>query len=1244
MESTVARCGTVLLGLFACLVSNATVGAPDARGYTFIDSSEALGPAFDIEDIIATGTPIVLGDDQTSTALALGFDFRFYGQTYTEVHVCSNGFLTFQGGQSSPHVAQMLPTPTAPFATVAAFWTDLNPLDGGTIHYQTLGEEPYRRFVVQFTGVPHFNNPTTATFQAKLFETNDHIEVHYASAPATGLNRSIGTNNQDGTIGLSYQFNPDALDTPLAVRFRPPGFTDSNDPLGPAFDFEDLTAVGTVVNLEEMLHFVGSLECHNGPYPCVEWQHTPYLPIGFEFDYFGVPTHDVRAISSGLLIMADLPILGDFWDTLVVCDGWDPLCEVLDIPTNDANAFIAGFWSRVDVSVEFGSNSYGFPEGSVRYATLGEAPNRRFVLQVHSVSQPAQSTHQYKLFERDHSIEVHYLNAFYGSNARIGLQNHNSTTGIRYKDGFSTPATPLAIRYLPFGPKQGQEGDQILTGATTVESVEVISETEVMITFSAPISAISRFDVYISGPGAGTLPRIPQTVSPLAGNSYLMTWAGSGQARMLQGGNLIVRCDQDVLDSMGFPLASPAGGTHIGGGLASAPIPLISSSTTDPTSEFPVPISITFDYPVQGLSASDMLLDNASMHTLQSLCGASESCSSYVAELIPLSVGNLSVSIMAGAAADSAGNLSAASNTLAREFSGVLPPAPNDHYADAEVISGSSGAVTAWNVSATAESGEPDHAGLSMGQSVWWRWQAPLSGRIEWYATSASFTPVLAAYEGGQLTSLESIGDYLDPFPGRLEFNALAGEIYHIAVDSADALSGFVSLTWSMAAYGGDIPNAIPVDDDANEDGLPDLYEIMGFGSTMTSTNDLAYAQESANFHVPSPTGCSTGDPYTMQFVHQENPSETLLIGLYQTQNGQPYGNPSEQGYGQNGGFEHLFTGPSDIGDFAYASNGGGVYVHRLSTGETLFSDPAHNADGEIRMIAYPSGERKECDWQFQQDQLDFLYYYVAVSFADTPENSSFTDVVLKVARLKVRSEFEFDGLVYLADAGPDIAGKFVGETVVINGSADGGGVISWSFDSTPLGSQSSISGTSSFATFVPDRPGIYVCRLTAYDLAGNPAANDTMKVSVTNRPPVALVSAPNEVVLGQPVQVDGSASFDPDNQPIEFVWSFLEQPTDSATALVQPFYARPVFVPDAVGVYSISMTVRDDLLLESSQTVHILAVSSSEPEDPPPSGVPASTPHILLVLALIIGSSGAGVILLLYRQMASDAPVHEPN
>ena len=116
----------------------------------------------------------------------------------------------------------------------------------------------------------------------------------------------------------------------------------------------------------------------------------------------------------------------------------------------------------------------------------------------------------------------------------------------------------------------------------------------------------------------------------------------------------------------------------------------------------------------------------------------------------------------------------------------------NDNFSGAQVITGPSGTFPANNTGATAETGEPWHAGHKPQHSIWFQWVAPANA----YATfdtlaatrKADLDTVLAVYTGSSVTNLTCVArnDDFDPNrpgPSSVTFLASASTTYYIAVD-----------------------------------------------------------------------------------------------------------------------------------------------------------------------------------------------------------------------------------------------------------------------------------------------------------------------------------------------------------------------------------------------------------------------------------------------------------------------------
>lgn len=90
------------------------------------------------------------------------------------------------------------------------------------------------------------------------------------------------------------------------------------------------------------------------------------------------------------------------------------------------------------------------------------------------------------------------------------------------------------------------------------------------------------------------------------------------------------------------------------------------------------------------------------------------------------------------------------------------------------------------------------------------------------------------------------------------------------------------------------------------------------------------------------------------------------------------------------------------------------------------------------------------------------------------------------------------------------------------------------------------------------------------------------------NRPPKAKIAAAPEVLTGQPVQLDGSSSRDPEGARLAFYWYFTQAPSASMAELNDPSLANPSFTPDAAGTYEIALRVFDGRFWSNAALVQV--------------------------------------------------------
>lgn len=174
----------------------------------------------------------------------------------------------------------------------------------------------------------------------------------------------------------------------------------------------------------------------------------------------------------------------------------------------------------------------------------------------------------------------------------------------------------------------------------------------------------------------------------------------------------------------------------------------------------------------------------------------------------------------------------------------------NDAFAAAISLSGSSGSASGSNVIASAETGEPAHAGASPVRSVWWKWVAPAGGDAAFNTTGSGFDTVLAAYTGSTVNTLTLVAQN-DNQSGslttsKITFRAVAGTTYYLAVAGSAGTTGAISLAWSLTEPVADLAVSLLATPDPAVAGNDVTY-------TATVTNNGPYTAESVllTFAVP---------------------------------------------------------------------------------------------------------------------------------------------------------------------------------------------------------------------------------------------------------------------------------------------------------------------------------------------------------------------------------------------------------
>ena len=144
-----------------------------------------------------------LGDDAVSAAVGLGFDFLYFGSTFSNVYVTSNGVMSFDfTTDNGCCTGDVLPA-TAYANSIHFHQEDLDPNGGlaGTISYWTEGDPGAQVFVLDFTDVPHFPDATgpLVSVQVQLHEATGDIKI-----VTTEFNQDASTATTLGISTTSY--------------------------------------------------------------------------------------------------------------------------------------------------------------------------------------------------------------------------------------------------------------------------------------------------------------------------------------------------------------------------------------------------------------------------------------------------------------------------------------------------------------------------------------------------------------------------------------------------------------------------------------------------------------------------------------------------------------------------------------------------------------------------------------------------------------------------------------------------------------------------------------------------------------------------------------------------------------------------------------------------------------------------------------------------------------------------------
>lgn len=234
---------------------------------------------------------------------------------------------------------------------------------------------------------------------------NDQYAAHlHFEIRKSDLGPNAWVTGQNETQILVNYFDPsDFIDShrPQTVSGRSGGpdyfgytFKDSNTADGPTYDWIEISGTGTMI------------------LPSSDDYYVENIPVGFFFNYYGTDYSQVSITNNGITLAS----------------GGTSQWTNQPIGSSSPHNFIAPFW---DDLVTWGS------AGAVYYQVIGEAPNRKFVVEwfdnQHFSSSPSGITFEAILYEGTNDIKFQYRDVDFGSDYyNNGI---SATVGIEGADG-----------------------------------------------------------------------------------------------------------------------------------------------------------------------------------------------------------------------------------------------------------------------------------------------------------------------------------------------------------------------------------------------------------------------------------------------------------------------------------------------------------------------------------------------------------------------------------------------------------------------------------------------------------------------------------------------------------------------------------------------------------------------------------------------------------------------------------------
>jgi subtilase family serine protease len=164
--------------------------------------------------------------DDCYTTIGLPFAYPFYGQSYTNVTLSSNGNLQFTGSNAIPKNVCL---PAFGFdQSIFPQWQDLRTDGSGNgVFTSTSGVTPNRIFNIEWRAVYYSGGVSTSTvnFEVRLYENQQRFDIVYGNLNGNGNSATVGVQNDTNNFS-QFECSTGVLVNGLQLTFQVPPCAD----------------------------------------------------------------------------------------------------------------------------------------------------------------------------------------------------------------------------------------------------------------------------------------------------------------------------------------------------------------------------------------------------------------------------------------------------------------------------------------------------------------------------------------------------------------------------------------------------------------------------------------------------------------------------------------------------------------------------------------------------------------------------------------------------------------------------------------------------------------------------------------------------------------------------------------------------------------------------------------------------------------------------------------------------------